>query len=477
MKLSPEEKKQCEIAKWEREKDKPKGPGYLIYFIMIVTVIYIADEIATQISSQMQSVVASQVFAPIVGEDFAVARMSALSTVTAIFGILAFVYKPLSDRYGRKIFLVINTLGMGLGMFLVGISTSIPIYLMGACVIAFFIPHDMQAVYIQESTPPQHRAKIYSAVKSLATLGMFLIPLMRRIFISDGDMSRWRMVYLIPALVPLIVATIALFCIRESDAFVETRLRQLKMTDEEKAAELKSKQDSQTQGGLIKAIKFAFTHKQLKWLFISYGFFLVGMLITSYYESIMNFGYAQQFLKAGMSLADARAAASELVTQALLLFVVGSSVSQFIPGFIADKWGRKLSTVVMSAACLIFFIGFYAGSNLNWNPYLVGIMCGASVGSFWAAGDMIMIMCSESAPTNIRASVLSVQPIVGAVLPIMSTVIVMILTNTLGDAVLGPCCLIISGACMAISLALLIFKTKETRGVDMGSIRGDEFES
>ena len=41
---------------------------------------------------------------------------------------------------------------MGLGMVLVGIATNIPVYLIGACVIGFFIPHDMQATYLL-STP------------------------------------------------------------------------------------------------------------------------------------------------------------------------------------------------------------------------------------------------------------------------------------------------------------------------------------
>lgn len=477
MKLTAEEKRRREIAKWEREKAKPKGHGYLIYFIIIVSIVYLADEITTQIGTQMQSVVASQVFAPIVGEEFAVARMSALSVATSIFSALAFLYKPLSDRFGRRIFLVINTLGMGVGMLLVGISTNIPIYLMGACIIAFFIPHDMQAVYIQESTPPKHRAKIYSVIKACATLGMFVIPLLRNIFITETDLSRWRMVYLVPAFVALVIAIAALFCIRESDAFVDNRLRQLKMTEEEKAAAKAKKQDQESQGGLIKALKFAFGHKQLRWLFIGGGFVMFGMLSSSYYETIMTYGYAQQYLDAGMNLETAKASATVIVTQALMLFSVGSALIQFIPGFIADKWGRKTATVVMCATCLLGFIGFYIGSNANLNPYLVGLMCGLSVGSYWAAGDMVMLMCSESAPTNIRASIMAVQPLVGMVFFLIGMIAVMILSNILGDAAIGISCLAIAGTGMAIGLLILATKTKETKGVDMGTIRGDEFEN
>ena len=39
MKLTPEEKKQREILKWEKEKAKAKTPGYLIYFLLIICVV------------------------------------------------------------------------------------------------------------------------------------------------------------------------------------------------------------------------------------------------------------------------------------------------------------------------------------------------------------------------------------------------------------------------------------------------------
>ena len=36
MKLTPEERKQREIAKWEKEQKKSKLPGYLVYFLRLV---------------------------------------------------------------------------------------------------------------------------------------------------------------------------------------------------------------------------------------------------------------------------------------------------------------------------------------------------------------------------------------------------------------------------------------------------------
>ena len=48
----------------------------MAYFVLIITIIYIADEVTSQIGTQMQSVIASQLFAPVFGAEYAVARMS-----------------------------------------------------------------------------------------------------------------------------------------------------------------------------------------------------------------------------------------------------------------------------------------------------------------------------------------------------------------------------------------------------------------
>lgn len=471
-----EEQKQREIEKWTKERDKPKGPHYLFYFAALITLIYIADEVTSQIGGQMQSVIASQIFAPVVGEEFAIARMSALSSVTIAVSALSFLYKPLADRFGRKIFLIINTLGMSLGLFVISAAHSIAAYIIGSCIIAFFIPHDMQAVYIQESVPAKHRAKMYSIIKAIATLGIFIIPLLRMIFIPGNDYSDWRMVYLVPAVLILIVVLIGIFFVRESDAFIENRLHMLQMTEEEKEEARNNNQDVESQGGLIKALKFAFKHKQMRWILIGTGFIMFGMVMTMYYETILTYGYAQQFVADGVSIEAAKKEANTFVTQALLLFSIGSAVMQFFPGFIADKWGRKPATVAMVVTLIVCFILFYIGATMAWNPYLVGLLCGAAIGSYISAIDIAGLMCSESAPTNLRSSIMAVQPIVSGSIYGFAMALAIVLINILGDAAIGMTCLCISIPGLVIGLVILFTKTKETKGVDMGAIHGNEFE-
>lgn len=281
---------------------------------------------------------------------------------------------------------------------------------------------------------------------------------------------------MILAIFTLVASVFALFFVRESDAFVESRLHYLRMSEEEKKAAKESKSKQENGVGLIAALKFAFTHKQIRWLFIAGGFVSFGQLVTQYYETILTFGYARQFLDAGMELGDARVEATVFVTQALMLFSVGSAVINLVSGCIADKWGRRINMIAMCATSLASFLLFYVGANLSWNPYVVGLLCGVSVYSYWCGGGMVGLMCSESSPTNIRVSVVAVQPIVNGLIFMLASTSVTILGNILGDMAIGTTCLLVSAPGMALGLILMMLKVKETKEVgDLGAIRGDEF--
>ncbi len=467
-----------ELARLEKELQKPKGPLYLVYFIFVISVIYIADEVTTQIGTQMQYIIASQVFAPIFGEDVAVARMSLVGTISLVASGLAFLYKPLSDRYGRKLFLVINTLGMGLGLLLVGITTNIPVYLLGTVVIAFFTPHDMQAIYIMESAPAKHRAKLYSVIKCIATLGMFMIPVLRNIFITDTDFSRWRSVYFIPAAMTFAIALIAIFCIRESDAFLVSRIALLKMSDEEREAARAANDATQQQGGLISGLKLTLTNRQLRSITISNGLLMFGMIITSYYETVMTYGYAEKYTMLGSVAEMARQLAAGDATKALFVFPFSSAALQLIPGFIADKWGRRVAALVMAALSILSYLLFYLGcSGPNWwNPYVVGLFCGAAIGSYWSSGDMVGLMASESAPTNMRVSVTTVSNLLSGVIYGIAMVATIVLINILGDAKIGIITLLVALGGSIIGFFLLFATVKDTKGIDLGTVTGKEFE-
>ncbi len=464
------QKREKEIAKWEKEKIKPKGKFYLPYLIFIISLIYLTDEVASQIGPLMKTEIANGLLSSY-GES-SVGILDTLSMIAIPFQCLAIFYKPLSDKFGRKKFLFINTFGLGIGMFIVFLSNNISLYVIGTCMIQFFVPHDMQVVYIMESVPSKHRARIYFTIKSFATLGIMLVPLLRRVLMEN--MYEWRNVFLVPAIIGLVTSFVALFLARETDAFIDSRLKYLKMSDEERAEEKAKKDLENAQGGIINALKFVWSHKQLKWLYVSMALTNLGYLITMYYQVIISYGYAGKYGEITDEILN-QVSLNE-VTAALFFFPIGSAVIQLLVGWLGDSFGRKKTAIVMSILCVLSFLGFALGSSWGWETWLVGLCSGACIGSFWGAGDITSLMISESSPTNLRSSILSTQFIAMGVGIAFSYVVGIPLITVLGNSVISTICFFFAVPGFISALAVLMLKTKDTTGIDLNTVTGKEFE-
>ena len=479
--LSPEKlqkaalRREKEITKWEKEKARPKKNYYFAYLVLIICIIYATDEIASQIGTLMKTEIANDLFAKF-GES-SVGLLDILSILVVPFQALGLLYRPLADKWGRKRFLIINTFGMSFAMFVIFLSGNLAIYFIGACMVQFFIPHDMHVVYIMESSPSKHRARVYSSIKFFANIAVMLVPLLRRMLMTDS--SQWRKVYLIPAIVGIITSLIALLFAREPDTFIDSRLRYLKMSEEERMAQQAQKKAEDAQGGLIPALKFAMSHRQLKWLYITSSLANLGFIGTINYQVIMSYGYAGNFFGKGLfeSLdAALEAVSTGDVTTALFMFPLGCAVSQVIMGFICDSKGRKAAAITTALNGLIFFVLFSVGSSIAFNPYVVGFCCGAFIGSYYSTNDVIIMMIGESSPTNLRSSTMSAQFIVTAVGVAISYIISLPLITILGNSVTGIVSFALLVPGFIAALICLVRKTNETKGIDMDTVRGDEWD-
>lgn len=469
-KLVLQQKREKEIKKWEKEKLRPKGRFYLPYLIFIISLIYLTDEVASQIGPLMKTEIANGLLASF-GES-SVGILDTLSMIAIPFQILAIFYKPFSDKYGRKKFLVINTFGMGLAMFIIFASDNIPLYVIGTCIMQFFVPHDMQVVYIMESVPSKHRARIYFAIKSFATMGIMLVPILRRTLMSD--MSQWRVVFLVPAIIGLVISAVALLLARETDAFIDSRLRFLKMTDEEREAERLSNAQDNSQGGIVNALKFVWNHKQLRWLYVVSALTNLGYIITMYYQVIISYGYAGGYGEITDEILN-KVSLNE-VTAALFFFPVGSAVLQFFVGVFGDWLGRKKAAIIMCALCALSFLGFSLGSKYGISTVITGLLAGACIGSYWGVGDLNTLMISESAPTNLRSSILSTQFFAMGVGIAFSYVVGLPLVTVLGNAAIGTICFFFIVPGFISALIVMMKKTHDTKGVDLNTVTGNEWE-
>ncbi len=464
-------KKQKEIAKWEREKQKPKRSYYFAYLVFIITLIYATDEIASQIGTLMKTEIANDLLSKF--GDSSVAILNIISIIGVPFQAIGLLYRPLADRLGRKKFLIINTFGMSFAMLVIFLSNNIYLYFIGAVLVQFFIPHDMHVVYIMESSPSKHRARVYSTIKFFANMSVMLVPVLRRMLMAEA--SEWRNVYLIPAIVGLVTSFVAIMFARETDAFIDSRLKHLRKTEEELMKEKQEEKAKNAQGGLIPAFKFAIKHKQLRWLFITATLANFGFIASIDYQVIMSYGYAESiynsFTQEIMDLVSVGP-----VTTALFLFPVGCSLAQVIMGFISDSKGRKTAALVTAFDCLVCFIGFWLGAKFNWSPAIVGLLCGGFVGSFYSTNDVLIMMIGESSPTNLRSSTMAAEFLpVGAGVA-LSYIISLPLGAILGNQYLGiiSICLLVPGFVSA--LITLAKKTHDTKGIDLDTVTGLEWD-
>lgn len=474
--LSPEklakrkEKQAKELAYWQKQKARPKSNFYFWYLVLIIALIYAVDEIASQIGSLMQTEIANDFF----DSDSAVTILGLLQVIAIPFQIIGILYRPLADRFGRKVFLLINTFGMSVAMLTIFLSQNVFMYFFGACLIMFFIPHDMHVVYIMESAPAKKRAITYSVVKFFANMSVLLIPVLRSWLMETS--GQWRRVYFIPAVVGVVVSLIALLFAREPDAFIDSRIRYLSMSDEEREKAKQEKTAEDSQGGVIDALKFGFKHRQLRWIFICFALAGIGVIGSLNYQAILTHGYA-------FSIHDSNAkefldlVSINEVNAALVLYPIGMAVSQVIMGFVSDKKGRKAAAITVAANCVISFLVFFLGARFNLlNPSVIGFFCGAFVGSYYSTNDVLIMMASESAPTNLRSSTTAAQTVVGFAGYSVAFILNMILALIFGDGIIGIVALCLLVPSFAITLFALIKNTHDTKGIDLDTVRGDEWD-
>ena len=451
-----------ELKRRKKQLGIKRPKGYLWYLLVILSIVYIVDEITSAMGSSMQSEVVTDFFVTGMGMEYndGLALFTAMGAPLYCAMIIMPFYKSLADRFGRKLFLVINTVGMGIGMGICMIAGSPFIYLIGMLVINLVMYNDMQVIYVMECAPEKHRAKLTSLTKAVALAGVTLIPILRDTFMGD-DGSQWRKVFMIPAAVAVVVGIAAIFLMDETPVFVAKRAAYLEMTDEERAAKAISEKKAadESKGGVGRALKFIFSHKQIRAVAICAIVFMSATGVTSYYESIMKTG--------GMSTSQ--------VTQAMYYIPFCNALMTAIGGFLTDGLGRKKSAVILSSVAFVGLAAFVLSSNFGISPVLVGISYGFFIGGLWSVADMLcLIISGESSPTHLRASVLGTMSLLsglGSAVSGISIAVGMLFVDSIG--LLSLC---ICAPFMLLAIFLLLTQVHETKGIDLNTVTGAEWD-
>ena len=451
-----------ELERRQKQIAKKHPKGYLWYLLVVLSIVYIVDEITSAMGSSMQSEVVTDFFVKGMGMEYntGLASFTAMSIPIYCTMILMPFYKALADKYGRKLFLVINTIGMGVGLGICMSAQGPLVYILGMLVINFVMYNDMQVIYVMECAPEKHRAKLTSLTKAVALLGVTLIPILRNAFMGN-DGSQWRKVFFIPAVVGLVVGIAAIFLMDETPVFLSKRVEYLNLTDEERAARAASEKKAadESKGGVGKALKFIVSHRQIRAVAICAMVFMSATGVTSYYESIMKTG--------GMSTAQ--------VTQAMYFIPFCNALMTAIGGFMTDGLGRKKSATVLSLIAFVGLGAFVLSANYGLSPVIVGVSYGFFIGGLWSVADMLcLIISGESSPTHLRASVLATMSMMGGIGSAVSGISItvgMLFVDSIG--LLSLC---ICAPFMALAIILLLTQVQETKGIDLNTVTGAEWD-
>ena len=276
-----------------------------------------------------------------------------------------------------------------------------------------------------------------------------------------NDGSQWRKVFMIPAMVAVVVGIAAIFLMDETPVFVARRAAYLEMSDEERSAKAANdrKAAEEGKGGVGKALKFIVKHKQIRAVALCAMVFMFSTGVTGYYESIMKTG--------GMTTAE--------VTRAMYFIPFCNALMTAVGGFITDAIGRKKSAILLSTVAFVGLIVFVLASNMGMPPAVVGISYGFFIGGLWSVSDMLcLIMAGESSPTYLRASVLGSMSLLVGIGSMGSSIAIMV--GMLFVESIGLLSLCVCGPFMLLALILLITRVNETKGVDLNTVTGAEWD-
>lgn len=449
-----------ELSKLQKMAQSKITPVMFFIVVAMLCLIRGLDEFATSSTGSLQTAIVNEFYVRDQGLTFAqgLSQISLLGTALMPVMILATLYAALADTFGRKKILVISVFGMGVGLFICFLSNNLLIHFIGRTILGFFIATDIHQLYVMEIAPDNKRAMLLSINSFFGYLSMMLVSVARDAFTVNGELM-WRNVFLVPAVLGVIISALLIVFAKETKAFVDQRIAFLSGLSEKQTGEAvekgKAKKGQAKPGGLGKSFKFIFAHRQPRLVLFATVFQLLAvMAYYGYYESIMT--------TSGMT--------TEQVTQALLVYPITAAVISLLAGYIADKFGRKPATILYAVLAFAGLIAFILAARMQISPYIVGLIYGIELGSFWNFGGQMGLVFSETIPTEIRASAIAAKGLISVVVAIVSAVAISILV---GFVELSTLCLVWGAVTVGIATVIFALSVKETKGVNLENVVSD----
>ena len=464
------EKERRELERLEKAEVFHSHKHYFLILIIVLSIVYIVDELASSVRGIVEVQTIRDLFNvvyPSSDYDKASATLGFVTMAGYLSYLISPFYKSLADKWGRKPFLIINTLGMGVGMLVCIISKSVALYIVGTVILTFFTPNDVQVIYIMECAPKEHRAKLCSLTKGLALISVSLLGLFVKLFVNDAVPSTWRNVFIIPIILAFVIGFAAIYFVRETPVFTQKRLSYLRGTEEEKLAAIEEERVSEEKekeksASVWDAIKYIFSNPQTRAIALVALLMMFSTGYTGKYQPMLEAGKYN-----GVMTTDA-------INIILMFYPVINGIFTIIGGFITDALGRKKSALILGLWAAIGLGIFAYGCIRPLNPWVIGLAYGISIAGLWSISDMIFfVITSESTPTELRASVVGTMQLIGMFGVGFNMVYNNVVTMLAGSTNLPVVLTIAYLPLMAIALIIMMLKVKETKGVDLENVQVD----
>lgn len=460
-----------ELTKRKLQLAAPTIRNYMIIMLLVVLANFIVDMFGSGVNDivltdalfSIFNIASRDVNDPLYRTAFSDYNLWHSVVSGAVLVILPF-YKSLTDKFGRKPFLWLNTLLTGLAMFLMMSARSLAVYLAGYVILSFFFNGDVHQLYLLEESPAKYRSTIVSTMKMFGTFVSSLLGVFRLIFVSEETLiNGWRNIMFVPVIFAAITVIISIISLKDTRFFITQRIETLeKEINELKGDVVKTKETKNTKkekGGVFRSIAFCFKHRQTRAIVFTTMALAGCMIFKTIYSTVLSGG--------NLSNDD--------ISTVAIVFPIVQGVFALICGLISDKFGRKVSFVTMALISLLGFIGWIMSANAGLSGVVVGLLYGLLTGGYWGARELLLFnIMAESAPTRIRATLVGLMGVIATVSYGLVNFIVTQVVRVVSS--ISTLFFIVYVALLIIALLVFIFGVHETKEVDMENITGEEWD-
>ncbi|MCP4755476.1 MAG: MFS transporter [Proteobacteria bacterium] len=368
-------------------------------------------------------------------QDSEFSKALAIASIGMYLGIFTRLF---ADIWGRRIWLFLTALGMGLGALFISMSNSLTAFTFALMFMYIWFSSDTWAIYVAEEAPKERRGIFQNVVLMAGIIGAVLVTVARAVFITDTAQN-WRAI----AMFGVLGVVLALFVLKiDETAPYKELVRKRKQANLPKPNPFKTllqpllirQYRNDLMPVLIIMFMVGFTHS-------------VGAMIESLFSAHLG-----------------HAVVSKLIGVTIFWVLVGYGII----GLAMDKFGRRpvriVSAVVGPIAGFILVFGL---QEWGWtNFWVLGCIQGVTT----VAGQGILlpnkIAGYESVPTEMRGTAASWMAFVRAIGNTAGLAATSYISLHLG---LGWAVILIT-CTFVIAIPTVFFLGKETKGIDLREV-------